>query len=48
MNPLVAIAVRILEVLFFAGWIGSAVVILLAGVEDVHTVVKGHEPEEQH
>jgi hypothetical protein len=47
MNPVVAISVRILEVLFFVGWIGSAVVILLAGIEDMHTVLKGHEPEEQ-
>jgi hypothetical protein len=47
MNPLVAIGVRILEILFFAGWIGAAIVILLAGGEDLHTIM-GEKTEDQH
>lgn len=46
MNMLVAIAVRTLEVLFFAGWIGSALVIFLSGIEDAHSVFAGEETGE--
>ena len=38
MEFLMATGIRILEFLFFAGWIGSLLVILLSGVEDVETI----------
>lgn len=47
MTEFVAIAIRVLEVLFFAGWVGSAVVLLLTGVEDLRVVFK-HSPPETH
>ncbi|MGO8987171.1 MAG: hypothetical protein ACLQFM_20485 [Terriglobales bacterium] len=31
--------VKILEVMFVAGWIGSAIVLVLTGVEDVGTLL---------
>ena len=34
MNTLIAILIRIIEVMFVAGVIGSAVVVLLTSVED--------------
>jgi hypothetical protein len=46
MNALVAIAVHTLEVLFFGGWIGSALVIFLSGIEDAHSVFAGKETGE--
>lgn len=45
MNFLISIGIRILEVLFFAGWIGAAIVILITGVEDVETAL-GHDDSE--
>ncbi len=35
---LISTGIRLLEFLFFAGWIGSLIVILLSGVEDVETI----------
>lgn len=46
MNPLITIGVRILEILFFAGWIGSCLVLLLSAAEDVHAVFEPPEEEE--
>jgi len=40
MDFLIATGIRVLEFLFFAGWIGSLVVILLSGVEDIETIVR--------
>ncbi|MGZ4789520.1 MAG: hypothetical protein ACXVZV_03100 [Terriglobales bacterium] len=37
MDFLIATGIRILEFLFFAGWIGSLLVILLTGIEDIET-----------
>lgn len=34
----ITIGIRILEFLFFAGWIGSLIVILLSGIEDIETI----------
>ena len=46
MNLVVTFLVRLLEVLFAIGWIGSVMVILLSGIEDVETVFeKDPEPE---
>ncbi len=38
MDLLVGLLVRLLEFLFALGWIGSLLVIVLSGVEDVETV----------
>jgi len=47
MSEFLKIAVRGLEVLFFAGWAGSALVLLLAGFEDIRTVFE-HEQNQTH
>ncbi len=47
MNEVVKIAVRGLEILFFAGWAGSLLVLLLAGLEDVGTVFE-RGPDQTH
>lgn len=45
MDFLAASGIRILEFLFFAGWIGSILVILMSGVEDVETILSRDKPE---
>ncbi len=47
MNPFAKAGIRILEVMFVAGWVGSALVILLAGVEDLFTVLQRGKGEEE-
>jgi hypothetical protein len=37
-NPLVSGGIKLLEMLFFEGILGSAVVIILSAVEDVRTM----------
>ncbi len=44
-NPIMRTAITVLELLFFAGIIGSAVVILLTGIEDVRTMFSRKEEE---
>ncbi len=44
-NQIVKIGITLLEVLFFTGIVGSAVVILLAGFEDVRTMISGKDEE---
>jgi len=41
---ILAIVIKILEVLFVIGLLGSAVVILLSGVEDIETALEPDEP----
>jgi len=41
---IMAIAIKILEALFVIGLLGSAVVILLSGVEDIETALEPDEP----
>jgi hypothetical protein len=41
---IIAILIKILEVLFMTGLIGSTVVILLSGVEDIETALEPDEP----
>ena len=36
---LAELLVKILEFLFVAGWIGSAIVLVLTGIEDVETLL---------
>lgn len=47
MSEIIKIGVRSLEVLFFAGWVGSLIVLLLSGFEDVRTALE-EEPNETH
>jgi hypothetical protein len=44
MSLIATLAVRILEIMFVAGWIGSAIVLLLTGIEDVETLLEVDEP----
>lgn len=41
---IIAILIRILEVLFVVGLLGSAVVILFSGLEDIETALEPDEP----
>ncbi len=41
----VRILIWILEVLFFGGMVGSAIVVLLTGVEDLKEVTGGHKDD---
>ncbi len=41
---IIAIAIKIMEVLFVVGGVGSAVVILLSGLEDIETAIEPDEP----
>ena len=34
-----ALLIKILEYMFVAGWIGSAIVLILTGIEDVETLL---------
>ena len=48
MNPVFAWAIRLMELLFLVGCVGSLVVILISGVEDVQTLLGAeHETERQ-
>ena len=47
MNSVVSVCIQILEVLFAIGCVGSVVVIILSGVEDVETIFSSQEEEEQ-
>ena len=40
MNPLVGFLIRLLEVLFVVGWIGSVLVILMSGFETAEAVIE--------
>jgi len=40
---IVTILVRILEAMFFVGALGSVVVLVLSGIEDLKTLVGGEE-----
>ena len=44
MSLIATLAVRILEIMFVAGWIGSAIVLLLTGIEDAETLLEVDEP----
>jgi hypothetical protein len=43
MGMLAAIGVRLLEVMFAVGAIGSAVVLVLTGIEDIETLLGSDE-----
>jgi len=39
MNVLVVVGIRLVELMFALGAIGSAVVLILSGIEDIETLV---------
>lgn len=43
MDWLIRVGVLILEFLFFAGVVGSALVIVLSGIEDIETIFESEE-----
>lgn len=47
MNELMTIGIRVLEVLFFGGCVGSLIVVAVAGIEDVATVFEHDIPESE-
>lgn len=47
MELLIHFGVRVLEALFVVGWIGSALVLLLSGVEDARIIFEEDAPAEQ-
>jgi hypothetical protein len=48
MPTLVHFGMVILEVLFLVGWVGSIVVVLISGIEDVKTIFSKDENIERH
>lgn len=44
MDFLFTALIRLLEVLFVAGWAGTAVVLLLTGIEDLETILRRDQP----
>jgi hypothetical protein len=47
MNPIARVGIRIIEVMFVAGGIGSALVMALAGIEDILTLFRSGKEEEE-
>ncbi len=47
MNLLTKAGIFVVEVMFVAGWIGSVLVITLAGLEDVFTMFRRGKGEEE-
>jgi hypothetical protein len=45
MDVLVTVAIRILEGMFVVGAIGSFLVLILSGIEDIGTLFGSDEPE---
>jgi hypothetical protein len=44
MDFLLVIGIRLLEFLFVLGGIGSAIVLVLSGIEDIETLVRSDQP----
>ncbi len=44
MDFLFTTLIRVLEVMFVAGWAGTAIVLLLTGIEDLETILKRDQP----
>lgn len=40
MHSLIRGGMLFLETLFFVGWVGSIIVVLISGVEDMHTILQ--------
>ena len=45
MNEVINIGIRALEVLFFGGLVGSAILVVITAIEDVETVFGSDEAE---
>ncbi len=48
MNPILLFGIRLLEALFIVGWIGSALVLVLSGIEDAQTIFGEDDEGEVH
>ncbi len=46
MSILVRELIDLLEILFFAGWIGALIVVIISGIEDMETVFERDKPAE--
>lgn len=44
MDVIVTFLIRVLEVMFAAGWAGTLIVLLLTGIEDAETILRRDEP----
>lgn len=40
MHSLVRGGMLLLEILFFTGWAGSIIVVVISGIEDMHTILE--------
>ncbi len=40
MDFIIASLIRLLEIMFVAGWAGTAIVLLLTGIEDLETILR--------
>ena len=46
MEALITVGARLLEGIFIVGAIGSAIVLILTGIEDIGTLIGSDEPEQ--
>ena len=46
MGVLATAALRVLEVIFVVGWLGSFIVLVLTGIEDVETLMESDDPSD--
>ena len=44
MDSIVTLLIRVLEVMFAAGWAGTLIVLVLTGIEDLETILKRDQP----
>jgi hypothetical protein len=44
-SPILRFFIHLIAFLFIAGMLGSAVVILMSGIEDIHSIFQPDEPE---
>ncbi len=47
MEIIVKIGVHLLEFLFFAGCLGSLIVVIISGVEDIETILQKDVPDDK-
>ena len=44
MDFIVTLLIRVLEVMFAAGWAGTLIVLVLTGIEDLETILRRDQP----
>lgn len=44
MDLLFTALIRLLEIMFVVGWAGTAIVLLLTGIEDLETILRRDQP----